>query len=946
MAVLGIKLLGPIEVTAGKTRLDLTGERRLGVLARLALDVGKPVATDQLLAEVWARSTAATVSKQLHIVVSKLRATFVAHCDSGQALIETVPYGYRLNLDPDQVDAHLFTSRVRRARAVLAEGGVAEAARLFEDALALWRGPALSALSAPWAQTEAARLAEERLAATEDHFDLRLAMGEHASTIPGLTAHVEADPLRERPIAQLMLALYRADRPSDALRVYRDANRTFVDELGIEVGTELRRLQQAVLVRDAQLDLVSPVQETRIVPSAVPAELPPEAHELTARSSETAWLHQLLTCTTTSTPAVSVIDGPGGIGKSALAVHAARSVADHFTGGVIYVDLRGATAGVRPLTSIEALGHLLRSLGLVGASVPVDTDEAAARFRTLTSGQRLLIVLDNALNAHQVRPLMPAGADCRVVVTSRRALTTLDGAHHLHLAGLGSQDALALLSRVAGSARIQAEPEAAEEIVRLCAGLPLAIRIAAARLAERSDWTLTDLAGRLADATRRLDLLQHDDLAVRATIAVSHHQLGHEPSGHDAARLLEMLGLLDTPTYAVATTAALCDWTVQRTESAVDRLLGARLVESAGLDRYRMHDLTRLYTREVANREIAEAERVVAVRRALHHFLATAKNASILIENTSANVLADVTPTRPGIHFTSPQEAGSWIEQEGGNLVVAVQQAAGNTADPQTVIGLALALHWPFWQKGWLRELTVIHRIGLGAAIASGDDVAQAHEHNYLGWLYQDQGDLEESVGCLNEALRCWDRAGQPFRKASVWNNLGIGYTLMGRLDEALTCLQEALTIAGEAGRIDFQANIVNNQAQVLCKLGRLDDAIMVSKENLARYSTLDYAYGEGTAHDTLADAYRFSGRLGEAAESYLKAIALQHEAGHRLGEATSCWWLGCTYYDQGLHELARESWRRSVQILVDARLLPAAEAECILAQSVPDAPEPIRHQL
>ncbi|MFD2356679.1 NB-ARC domain-containing protein [Nonomuraea ferruginea] len=265
---------------------------------------------------------------------------------------------------------------------------------------------------------------------------------------------------------------------------------------------------------------------------------------------------------------VAVIDGPGGVGKSALAVHVAHTMSGRFRDGVIYVDLNGATPGLHPLPVLDGLGHLLRSLGLDGSAVPADVEGAVARYRSLTAAGELLVILDNALDAHQVRPLVPAGARCRTVITSRAALTTLDDVHHphptglgdvrhLHLAGLADRDAVTLLSRIAGPDRVQREPEAAAEIAGLCGGFPLAVQVAAARLAARPDWRLADLADRLADATRRLDTLQYDDLAVRASIAVSHRHLREEPSGHDAAYVLPLLGLLDTPTHTPAATAAL-----------------------------------------------------------------------------------------------------------------------------------------------------------------------------------------------------------------------------------------------------------------------------------------------------------------------------------------------------------------------------------------------------
>ncbi|WP_049575650.1 AfsR/SARP family transcriptional regulator, partial [Nonomuraea sp. SBT364] len=546
-AGLGIRILGPWELTAGGDVLPVIGSRRIGLLARLALAAGRVVTTEQLLADVWGKSRVATAPKQLHIVVSKLRE-FLATRTPGEVIV-TVPGGYRLDVSADQVDAHLFTRLVREARAQRARGETATADRSFRRALALWRGEALVGMTADWAQIEATRLMEERHTALEDHVDLLMAAGDHHAVIPELTAHAEAHPLRERPHAQLMLALYRAGRSSEALAVYHEARRVVLQELGIEPGAVLRRLQQAVLARDPVLDLTTPAQDVTLGEAITPAELPADTRAFTARDAELAWLEKAVTESEAGAPAIAAVSGPGGIGKSALAVHLAHSVADRYADGVLHIDLHGASEGLRPLSPLEALGQLLRSLGLDGATVPTMADEAATRYRSLTSARNVLIILDNALDARQVRPLLPAGPGCAVVITSRQALTSIEGANQLTLPELDPAESIALLARIAGPGRVHAEPEAAGRIARLCGGLPLALRIAGARLAARPGWTLSDLADRLADATRRLDTLEYADLAVRAGIAVSLHHLQEEPAGQDAAHLFALLGLLDTPTH-------------------------------------------------------------------------------------------------------------------------------------------------------------------------------------------------------------------------------------------------------------------------------------------------------------------------------------------------------------------------------------------------------------
>ncbi|MEO3886350.1 AfsR/SARP family transcriptional regulator [Nonomuraea sp. B5E05] len=613
---LQIRFLGPWEVTADGEPVKLAGLRRVGVLARLALSAGRTVPAERILADVWDQGTVTTAGKQLHIVVSKLRGLLAPYQDD--EIITTVPGGYQLNLAREGVDAHLFTLMAGEARAARARGEIAAADELFRRALALWRGNPLEGMTGAWAQAACARLEEERLTALEDHIDLRLESGDHHGVVPVLTAHAEAYPLRERPRAQLMLAMYRASRPCEALEVYQETRRVMVGELGVEPGAALRRMQQAVLRRDPALDLASPARRATLTRAALPNELPADTRAFTARATEIAWLRGTLTGAVPGPPSVAAIHGAGGAGKSALAVHAAHGVAERFADGVLYVDLRAATAGRTPLTPYEALSRLLRSLGVDGAAVPSSLDEAAARYRSLTSTRELLVVLDDALDAGQVRRLIPAGPRCAVVVTSRQVMDSLDSTSRLDLSGLADADATALLARTVDPARVAAEPEAAQRIVRLCGGLPLALRISAARLAARPDRRLSSLAEQLADDTRRLDVLEHADLAIRTSIAAGLQHLRGEP---DAGHVFHLLGLMGTGTHTAAATSAVIGWPEARAEAALTRLLDARLLERAGSRRYRMPDLIRLYAREQAAHHTPELVRATAARQAFHYHL-------------------------------------------------------------------------------------------------------------------------------------------------------------------------------------------------------------------------------------------------------------------------------------------------------------------------------------
>ncbi|MGR6914371.1 BTAD domain-containing putative transcriptional regulator [[Actinomadura] parvosata] len=936
---LEIRFLGPWQVLAGDEPVRLTGQRRIGVLARLALNSGQALHTERILTDIWGESSAATVAKQLHIVISKLRETLGPH--TTEEIIQTMSGGYRLALEPDHIDAHLFARLVKRARTAHAQGGKAAADALFRTALQLWRGEPLAGLTYPWARIEATRLGEERLTVLEDHADLRLAIGDHHALAADLAVHVRAHPLRERSAAQLMLALHRAGRPSEALAVYQGTRRVMVAELGIEPGAELRRLHQAILVKDPVLDLTTPAQQVTLSEPYIPAELPPGTRAFTARATEIDRLRTALG--SADGPAVTVIDGPGGIGKSALAVHVAHATAARFTDGVIYLNLHGSTPGLDPLTPAQALRHLLRSLGLDGAAVPADPGEAAARYRSLTAACNLLVILDNARDVRQVRPLIPAGPGCRVLITSRDPLATLDNARRLPLDTLNPADAAALLSRLAGSDRVRVEPQAAERVVQLCGGFPLALRIIGARLAARPDWSLTDLEVRLADATRRLDMLEYADLAVRASIAVSHHHLREEPAGRDAAHLLPLLGLLGLPTHTPAATAALTGWPHHRAEAALERLQDARLLEVAGPSRYQFHDLVGLYARERAHQDLPEEERTTTERRALHHYLATLWTASTLLSRDSLILRCPV--ELPDSTFKDPAEAGRWVQDERDNLLAAAQQALAGP-HPETAIGLAIGLHWPFCYQGWHTELADIYTRAIEVADRIGAWEDKAQLRSFLGWVYRDQGRYDAAIVQLKAALPDWDRAGLPRRKVGVVNNLGVIHTIVGRLDDALTYLESALTLNDEAERPWATAAARNNRVHVYYRQGRFDEAIAEARQVVELWQKADPLTGAGTAHDSLGDAYRHAGRLTEAVDSYTTAVRLLRESGYRLGEAVSRWWLGTTLHHLERHGEARKQWEESVRLLRDARLLTPREATEILAQPVPETPQPIKNML
>jgi DNA-binding SARP family transcriptional activator len=596
------KILGPIEVRTSRGRPIALGRRKQRVLlAALLLNTGKAIPSRRMLDWLWGEHAPATAQSNLYTYISALRKVL-----DSPSRIEAGPNGYLLRVTPGEVDVTLFEDLAAQGQQALSAGRHDVALERLTRALCLWRGESVLEelpLPAPL-RCEAARLERLRATVVDASLEARLALGQHGEMLADLEALTRRDPLNERIRAQLMLALYRSGRRADALTIYQGARMTLAAEVGIDPGPDLVRMHQRILADDPALTPPPAVAARR-----APAELPIGPAAFTGRAAEIARLCTMLTSGSSAT-AISAITGAAGVGKSALAVHVAHQVAGRFADGRLYVDLHDSTPGVAPLNPADVLARLLRSLGDDTAGRP-DVDEAAARFRSLTDGRHLLLLLDNARDAAQVRPLLPASPTCRVLVTARRMLTSLDAASHFRLGVMAEDETSTLLGRLIGEERVAAEQRAARAIVRLCAGLPLAIRIAAARLIARPGLSLRALADRLAVEDHRLSELQADDQAVRACFMMSYRSLDAESS-----RMFRMVSLLDGAAISVAAAAALADRPEPRTADLLDHLAGAQLLEVCGHDRYRMHDLLRLFARERARKEGTEEDQALAVWRA------------------------------------------------------------------------------------------------------------------------------------------------------------------------------------------------------------------------------------------------------------------------------------------------------------------------------------------
>ncbi|MFB9682989.1 AfsR/SARP family transcriptional regulator [Amycolatopsis plumensis] len=786
-------VLGPLAVESPPGRWAvLRGERQRTLLAVLLLNAGRHVPVDVLVEALWPDGPPKSSASNLHTYLSRLRDRI----DGLQ--VEHGPAGYRLHVEPEELDLLVFRSAVAEGRR--AADPVAAAGH-YRRALALWRGPVLAGLHVPRLDADVARLESERLAVFEDCVDAELTAGRHGELTGELQAMITEHPLRERLAAQLMTALHRAGQQGSALEVYRRLRTTLIEELGVEPGAEARRVHAAVLRGE------DPVP--RLPPAVWPVcQLPPDIGDFTGRDAELAELAEVLDAG--SGVPVAVLSGEPGSGKSTLAVRAAHRLRARFPDGQLYVPLAGRDIG-------EVLADLLRALGVPGPAVPDDVRARAAVFRGRLTDRRVLVVLDDAVDPEHVRTLLPGTPGCAVLVTSRRRLSGLAGAHRLALGPLSGADAAELLHRLAG-ARVARERADAERIITACARLPLALRIAGSRLAIRPHLRLGELAGRLEDEVRRLDELTVSDLAVRSSIALSYE--GLRPAARRAFRLLGRCRLADLPAWAVTTL-------VDDPDEAVEELVEASLLEARGADetgegRYRMHDLVRLFAAELDDPVPSEGLRTVLA-------------ATLALADAAAARLPRTVPMPPPAHAAPAQplpdslverllaRPDDWFAAERANLVLLL-----GTLGPRDALLLLDRLGVYLYLHGQYADM----RAAYETLLAAEPPLATVAEAT-LTLLRHARGEYEEAAARYRACAKELEAQGD--RRTHAWVSANLAHCLigLGRAEEAL----ETAAHARELFTVDGSADlgwVRAAESAALLRLGRIVEAREVDRAALA----------------------------------------------------------------------------------------------------------------
>ncbi len=887
---LAFGILGPLEVTRGGAPVSVTGPKLRVMLATLLLRPNTTVTLDRLAEGLWGDAQPPTARKSAQLYAQRLRRVL------GDAVIETRPDGYLLRLAPDQLD-------LLRFRDLVARSGDAEPEterKLLAEALACWRGAALADIPSESLQRdEADPLAEERLRARERYLEVSLQLGHHREIVGELGALTRENPWQESFWALYILALHRCGRQADALETYRAVHRMFDDELGVEPGPRLRAAHQKILTTQEE----PPPAEPLPAACQLPADLP----SFSGRASDLARLDALLG----DPPGhrTLVISGSGGIGKTALAVHWAHRMAARFPDGQLFVDLRGY-ASMSPLSKTQALTLCLRALGVAATHVPATLDEQVVLYRIMLAGRRVLVVLDNAADADQVRPLLPPNSGCAALVTSRsdlRGLTVLNDARVLTLDVLSTPDTRTLLADLLGPDLVGAEPGAVDQLADLCGHLPLALRIAAANLLGGMHPSIGDYVAALrADPLAELAIEGDPDVAVHATFQLSYQALDEQ-----ARRVFRLLGLVPGPDFDPVAAAALAG-PPDPVRRCLDRLVAASLLIRRSATRFQFHDLVREYAGDRARADETPGELAAAETRLFDHYLDTASAATHRLFPLSRRLLPGT--VEPAASFGDDEPAMRWLDQERPNLVAAVERAAGSPRLRHYGGQLADTLRGYFAGRGLSADGLAVANTALGAARAAGDRRAEVAALVLRAVIAYNLSDYEAAAAGFEEAL---EGGMDPVAETEARHGLGRVYSQLGKPHDAMRQHERALAVARQAGDENTEAREINYVGVSLLSLGRVENAIACHTKAVALSSRIGNRHIRLVALNGLGLAHWTAGRMPESAECHEESVRLTVQWGMRHGFISALVCLAETYCDLGRHDDAE---RRARQALEEGR--------------------------
>ncbi|BET49464.1 transcriptional regulator AfsR [Kitasatospora aureofaciens] len=955
-------VLGPVRAWRGEETLTTGSPQQRALLAALLLREGRTATAAELIDALWGEEPPSQALAAVRTYASRLRKVL----DPGVLVSESGGYAVR-GLAEGALDLARAQDLAAGAEKARSAGDLCHARDLLRRALDLWDGEVLAGVPGPYAHTQRVRLDEWRLQLLETRLDMDLEQGCHAEAVSELTALTAAHPLRERLRELLMLALYRSGRQAEALAVYADTRRLLADELGVDPRPGLQELQHRILRADPGLaEPPAPAEETATA-TVRPAQLPATVADFTGRAAFVRELSDVLSAasgeTTGRVMAVSALAGIGGVGKTTLAVHVAHQARTAFPDGQLYVDLQGA--GARPAEPETVLGSFLRALGTADSAIPDSLEERAALYRSVLDGRRVLVLLDNARDAAQVRPLLPGTDGCAALVTARVRMVDLAGAHLVDLDVMSPEEALALFTKIVGEERVASEREAALDVVGACGFLPLAIRIAASRLAARRTWTVSVLAAKLADERRRLDELQAGDQAVEATFELGYGQL--EPA---QARAFRLLGLADGPDISLAAAAAVLDLPAEDTEDVLESLVDTSLLESAAPGRYRFHDLVRLYARACAERdENPPSEREAALSRLLDFYLATAAGV-YAIERPGDRLVDGLEPTEyPGLTFTEGSAALDWLYTEAAPLLACVRQAAESSRLRRAVDLLwaakdltesgANSHQYETTARGMCeatrtagdtlaegRARTVLtdvllvsgripqaeqeSRLAMRLAESVDDAVAVSWVANSLGLICLHQGRHTDSKPFFERAIEGYRALANRPPEATALCNLSRAHLGAGDVAQAVDFARRGLDAHAEFGRTVRLANSHYALGIALNRADRHTEALGHFSEALTIFTAHRQRLWEGTTNYRIAEVHLAAQRPAQAAQHAEQALALGCIGGDRM-QGNVLTLLGRALSGLEQTDRAKACWSKALRLYEQEGAEEASEARALL---------------
>jgi DNA-binding SARP family transcriptional activator/tetratricopeptide (TPR) repeat protein len=927
-------VLGPVRAWRGDRELKLGPPQQRAVLAVLLLRENAQVSVSDIIDALWADDMPSSAEHVIRSYIYRLRkvlgtvetADVGSSAGVGSSVIASVGHGYLLATGPGSLDLATFREGLSTAQEASRSGEYAKAVMLLDDALALWRGSALAGVPGEFAETQRIHLDQLRLTALEAKAVAQVEAGAYGDAEVLLDQLTAEHPLNERFRELRMLALYRHGRQSDALNIYRQTQELLAEELGVDPGPGLRALHERILRGDPTLvpsrPVVAPagpvsedtedVVEEQVDGAVRPVQLPAGLRGFVGRQDELVRAESLLVCEDSGEmQSVVVVTGMAGVGKTAFALHWAHQIADRFPDGQIYLNLRGFDPARPTLTVQEALMALFDSLGVRASHLPNDVDRQAAYLRSLVAGKRLLILLDNVRDAEQVRPLLPGGSTCLVIVTSRnqlRGLSVHDGAGMIELDVLSSQDALHLLDRRLGPAHLQDSAELAE-IAERCGRLPLAIAVVAARVATAPHFPLSAALAELRDQQGVLDAFMDVDAVVdvRSVFSWSLQALS-EP----AADLFRLMALHRAMSCDESAAASLLGRPLPLVRRLLGELLTANLIFAGEPGRYMYHDLVRLYAAELAAGLPADQRRA-AIHRLLDHYTISAQSADSTINPHRPQV--DPIEPQPGVvvlECTNYEQAFGWFTTEHEPLLSAMSLAVDEGFD-EHVWRLARVLDTFLYRTGRWRQSLASDETGLAAADRLGDRVLQARFHNSLGRGHVRLKQYDEAHAHLVQAISMYEEEGETDRAANGYATLATLASDRGDAHEAIRLYRQALELTEDPV---IRAMAINNLGNAYLNLGDYGQALTLCLESLRLWGEVGDRHGEANTWDSVGHAHHMLGHHTKAARAYRHAIATFAELGDTVNQATTLINLGDSLISADDPGGARDAWTQALDLL------------------------------